>query len=249
MCGRFALATEPARVARFFHATMEAALVSAGRPPSWNVAPTDEVLGLRAESGDGTAPERQLGLYRWGLVPWWAEDPSTGNRLFNARAEAVFRTRAFREAAAERRLVVPADGFYEWHAEGGRRQPHYFTRGDGAPLAFAGVWETWRERGGAERHIRSCTVITTGAGPDMDGIHDRMPVVLGPDELSRWIDPEGPDPEELEFLLRPAPAGTLVHHRVDPRVGNVRQNDAALVNPVTGPPPGTTPSLFGDEAD
>jgi putative SOS response-associated peptidase YedK len=248
MCGRFALYTPPARIARYFGATL-AESVDGERAPSWNVAPTDPVLGVRdrparlpeqnpqdegvAEAGG--EPERVLMSLRWGLIPWWSKDAKSGSRLFNARGETVATRASFREAFRERRIIVPADGFYEWHkTKTGARQPHYFSRADGQPLAFAGLAERWRDKnaGPDAPVVRSCTVITATAGPDMAGIHDRMPVILDPATFDIWLDPANEDVEELRAFLRPPPAGTVVHHPVGPRIGNVRNNDPSLIESV-----------------
>jgi putative SOS response-associated peptidase YedK len=233
MCGRFALFTPPVRLARYFQATLGDD-VDPERPPSWNVAPTTQVLAVRAsrraEDGD---PARTLTVLRWGLIPSWAKDPSTGSRLFNARAESVANKASFRSAFESRRVIIPADGFYEWHKlKTGAKQPHFFTRTDSEPLALAGVAESWWDkRAESEPPIRSCTIITTSAGPDMDGIHDRMPVILDPDSFDRWLDPRNEDASKLTSLLRPAPRGTIVHRPVGPRVGSVRNDDPQLIEP------------------
>jgi putative SOS response-associated peptidase YedK len=238
MCGRFALFTPPARLARYFGASLEEG-TEADSHPSWNVAPTDPVLGVRARpprpgpAEGGGEPERVLMSFRWGLVPWWSKDATSGGRLFNARSETVATRASFRDAFRERRIIVPADGFYEWHTTGAGKQPHYFSRADGEPLAFAGLAERWRPKGAAADtpYLRSCTVITAPGGADMEGIHDRMPVILDPATFDLWLDPANEDTEELRALLRPPPAGTVVHHRVGARVGSVRNNDPALIEP------------------
>ena len=173
--------------------------------------------------------------FRWGLVPWWSKDAKSGSRLFNARSETVTTRASFREAFRERRIIVPADGFYEWRkTKTGAKQPHYFTRADGAPMAFAGLAERWRPKDAptGTPYLRSCTVITAPGGADMDGIHDRMPVILDPATFDLWLDPANEDSEELRALLRPPPAGTVVHHPVGPRIGNVRNNDPTLIESV-----------------
>jgi putative SOS response-associated peptidase YedK len=259
MCGRFALVTPPARLARYFQAVLDDRddRDEDEPPPSWNVAPTDTVEGVRVRrpkendtSSPALTPSRVLTPYRWGLIPSWAKDPTAGNRLFNARAETVATKASFRTAFAKHRILVPADGFYEWHKlEDGIRQPYYFTRTDGAPLAFAGLAEWWRDPAAPRDApgIRSCTIITTAAGHDMDGIHDRMPVILSPDTFDVWLDPDNDEIPELTSLLRSPPDGTLTHHPVSRRVGNVRNNDASLVAPVPEPD-APAPSLF-DSAD
>jgi putative SOS response-associated peptidase YedK len=233
MCGRFALYTEPARIARYFEATLAEGRDSE-HEPSWNVAPTDEVLGVRDRPDKaGGAPQRILMTFRWGLIPWWSKDAKSGSRLFNARSETVPTKASFREAFRERRIIVPADGFYEWHkTKTGARQPHFFTREDGAPMAFAGLAERWRDKNAPKDtpYIRSCTVITAPGGADMEGIHDRMPVILDPATFDLWLDPANEDTEELRALLRPPPKGTVVHHAVGPRVGNVNNNDPTLID-------------------
>jgi len=232
-------------MARYFGATL-ADGTDPERAPSWNVAPTDEVLGVRdrpvrpagetgAAPADAAMSERLLMTFRWGLVPWWSKDTKSGSRLFNARSETVATKASFREAFRERRIIVPADGFYEWHtAQTGRKEPHYFSRADGTPLAFAGLAERWRPKGAPKDtpYLRSCTVITAPGGADMAGIHDRMPVILDPATFDLWLDPANEDSEELRALLRPPPAGTVVHHPVGPLVGNVRNNEPALIEPV-----------------
>ena len=235
MCGRFALFTPPVRLARYFQATLGDD-VDPEQPPSWNVAPTTPVLAVRAHRPAAGRPlERTLTLLRWGLIPSWAKDPSTGSRLFNARAESVTNRPSFSSAFASRRVIIPADGFYEWHKlNSGAKQPHFFTRADGEPLAMAGVAESWWDKQAPDDvpPIRSCTIITTSAGPDMDGIHDRMPVILSPDAFDRWLDPEMEDTSELTSLLRPAPSGTIVHRPVGPRVGSFRNDDPQLIEPI-----------------
>jgi putative SOS response-associated peptidase YedK len=249
MCGRFALYTPPAKIARYFGATL-AEDTELAYEPSWNIAPTDQVLGIRdrppppgpAEAGGapprgqpGGQPERLLMSFRWGLVPWWSKDAKAGSRLINARSETVTTRASFREAFRERRIIVPADGFYEWRkTKTGAKQPHFFTRADGAPMAFAGVAERWRPKGSPKDtpYLRSCTVITAPGGADMDGIHDRMPVILDPATFDLWLDPANEDSEELRALLRPPPAGTVLHHPVGPRIGNVRNNDPTLIESV-----------------
>jgi putative SOS response-associated peptidase YedK len=144
-------------------------------------------------------------------------------------------TRAsFREAFRERRIIMPADGFFEWHRTGPRGSvPYYFTRTDGTPLALAGLAERWRPEGApsGSPFTYSCTVITAPGGEDMAGIHDRMPVVLDPSVFDIWLDPHNQDTEGLRSLLRPPPPGTVVHHAVSARVGNVANNDASLIEP------------------
>ena len=236
MCGRISLYSTPERLSRIFDAALDEE-VDRDLRPSFNVPPTRPILGVSAVH-DGAGLQRRLGRYRWGLVPSWAKDLSMGNRLFNARGETVATKPSFRAAFTARRLAVLADGFYEWEATpGSGRRPHYFERSDGEPLAFAGLWEQWwgpATAGRSEAPLLTCTIITTGAGPDLADIHDRMPVILERDTLDEWLDPDDKDRPELESLITASPAGTLVHHRVDPRVGNVRNDGPDLVEPMNG---------------
>jgi putative SOS response-associated peptidase YedK len=234
MCGRFALVTPPIRLARYFQADLGDGLEST-QPPSWNVAPTDQVLGIRARRQEGEDHlSRLLIPYRWGLIPSWAKDAKSGSRLFNARGETVATKASFRSAFKTHRIIVPADGFYEWHKQNsGSKQPHYFTRIDGAPLAFAGISEWWRDRSDPDAPpIYSCSIITTTASQDMDGIHDRMPVILDPNTFDAWLDPAIEDIGALTPLVHAAPPGTISHHAVSQRVGNVRNNDPELIESI-----------------
>jgi putative SOS response-associated peptidase YedK len=177
---------------------------------------------------------RVLDRYRWGLVPSWAKDPSIGNRLFNARAEGVAEKPSFRSAFARRPCVIPVDGFYEWdHRPGHNRQPHFFTRVDEEPLLFAGLYEYWRNPADPNPEpLVTCTIITTTPGVDMDEIHDRMPVVLQPNDVETWLNVAEHSPDERLLLLRPAPKGTLTHYGVASAVGSVKNDGPELTEPV-----------------
>jgi putative SOS response-associated peptidase YedK len=240
MCGRIALYSEPDFLARVFDAQLALDVGTEARP-SWNIGPMRSVLAVAEVPDREGAPDagahRELGRYRWGLVPSWAKDPTMGNRTFNARAETVASKPSFRAAFGARRLAVVADGFYEWKPGPGKtKQPYYFTRADGQPLALAGLWEQWwgapgpaGPADGERPALRTCTVITTDAGPDMGAIHHRMPVVLEPEVLAEWLDPANRDKPELESLLAPSPGGTLVHRAVGREVGNVRNDGPELI--------------------
>ena len=184
-----------------------------------------------------------MDAYRWGLVPSWAKDPSIGNRLFNARAEGIAEKPSFRSAFARRPCVIPVDGFYEWdHRPGGDRQPHFFTRVDEDPVLLAGLYEFWRNPADPDPEpIATCTVITTSPGVDMEEIHDRMPVVLGRDDVDTWLEVANHSPEERLLLLHPAPKGTLRHYGVGKAVGSVKNNGSELIKPAELAEP---PSLF-----
>jgi putative SOS response-associated peptidase YedK len=209
-------------------------------------------------AGTATAPARELRVVRWGLVPFWAKDPSIGSRLINARAETVASKPAFRRAFARRRCLLPADGYYEWQRPdgsasdkgGGAKQPYYIFRGDGGPLAFAGLYELWRDGAVPDDHERAwlwtATIITTSAPDELGTIHDRMPMVIAPDRFEEWLDPDDVDPADLMALLAPAAAAGLTSYPVSTAVNSVRNNGPELIervepgragrDPDSGPP-------------
>ena len=197
-------------------------------PPRYNVAPTQEVLAVREETG-----RREAALLKWGLVPHWADDPAVGGRLINARAESVARKPAFRDPFKSQRCLVPADGFYEWRRVGRAKDPFLFRMRDGKTFAFAGVWDRWvRKRG----RIDSCAVLTTAANEVVTPVHDRMPVILERDASDLWLDPKA-RPEDLHALLRPFPAERMEAVPVSPRVNKVDVDDAECERPLAQAPP------------
>jgi putative SOS response-associated peptidase YedK len=210
--------------------------------PRWNIAPTQDVAAVRMAEG-----RRQLALLRWGLVPPWADDPSIGARMINARAETVAGKPAFRDAFRKRRCLVPLDGFYEWRAEGRRKQGFAIRRRDRAPFALAGLWERWPgpKRGeppthSTDRSLETATVITTTANATLKPLHERMPVVLAPQDWELWLDPATPPPV-LEGLLKPAPDELLEFYPVGPRVNSVRNDDEACAAPLLDARPDEAP--------
>jgi putative SOS response-associated peptidase YedK len=195
MCGRFSLGVSTDDLVEEF-GIVEGSL---DWVPRYNIAPTQDVAAIVAgERGP------RIGLLRWGLVPHWAPDPAIGNRLINARAESVADKPSFREAFSARRCLILADGFYEWQRSGLARAkvPVYIRLPDGKPFAFAGLWERWRPRNGEP--LTTCTIITTEAAPSVRSIHDRMPVILPPDQRRQWIRQDTP-PATLLAMLRPYP--------------------------------------------
>lgn len=222
MCGRFTQRLSSAEVARMFDArdTVE----SPGE--RYNVAPAQQVAAVIVRD-----EERVLARLRWGMVPHWAEHPGIGSRMINARAETVASSPAFRHSFRARRCIVPADGFYEWHRSPDGRQPFYITSAGGAPLAFAGLWSTWRDPA-TGLALLSCSILTTTPNELMAPIHDRMPVILAPEAWDTWLDP-ATDPGELQALLRPSDADLLAY-RVALLVNSVRNQGPALVAPLGG---------------
>ncbi len=199
MCGRYTLTTPPELIADLFG--IEGVPTFA---PRWNVAPTQEAAVVRAAGPDA---KRRLDFLRWGLVPAWAEDPSIGNRMINARAETAAEKPSFKRSLQKQRCLVVADGFYEWRKEGKVKQPIWIHRSDSRPFAFAGLWASWRPKG-AQREdpaLETFTILTTTPNELMKPIHDRMPVILAPEDFGLWLDPGVGDPARLVPLLRPAP--------------------------------------------
>jgi putative SOS response-associated peptidase YedK len=224
MCGRIALYDDPDHLARLLDAGVDPTLLLDWQP-AWNVAPTDNILGV-SERHD----QRTLRSYRWGLVPSWAKDPAAIKGTFNARAESVATKPAFRTAFRKGRILVPVDAFYEWARLGPKeKQPYAFRRADGEPVVFAGLREWWRGEDGTE--LNTATIITTAAGPDMP-IHNRQPVVLEQRAWDHWLDPTVPSIDELEALLVPTVEGTLVRHPVGRAVGNVHNDGPQLIEAV-----------------
>jgi putative SOS response-associated peptidase YedK len=228
MCGRIALFTPPAHLARFLDAALAAGL-DLDAQPSWNLGPQRTLFGVSDHH-----EARVMDGYRWGLVPSWAKDPSIGNRLFNARAEGIAEKPSFRSAFARRPCVIPVDGFYEWDKRPGHdRQPHFFVRTNEEPVLLAGLYEFWRSPGEPDPEpLATCTVITTTPGADMDEIHDRMPVVLHREDVETWLDVAEHSAEERLLLLRPAPQGTLRHYGVGKAVGSVKNDGPELIESV-----------------
>ena len=226
MCGRIAIYSPPARMASFLDAALAPEVDPEGHP-SWNIGPTRRIAGVSAQEG-----KRLLDRYRWGLIPSWAKDISFGVKTFNARAETVAEKPSFRSAYKHRRLLVPIDGFYEWdRSVTPKPQPHFFARQDGNPLVLAGLFETWSDPANPDAPpLATATVITTSAGDDMDGIHDRMPVVLEQETFDLWLSDDESELDGVAGLLHAAKKGTLVHHAVDRAVGNVRNDGPELLD-------------------
>lgn len=202
---------------------MDPSFAAIGGPePNYNVAPRSSIPVLTLED-DEFAPE----WMQWWLVPHWSETSDIRYATFNARAEDAPKKPAFRTAFKRGRCVVPFSGFYEWHHEdGGSKTPFYIFRADGCPMYMAAISDTW---GTGDDRLDSCAILTTSANATMQAVHDRMPCVLEPDQISEWIDPDT-SVDAAHELLGAAPEGTLTMHRVHSRVGNVRNNDAGLID-------------------
>jgi putative SOS response-associated peptidase YedK len=229
VCGRFAQPRSPEELARLFRATAVSDLPG----DRFNVAPTDPVAAVVEHNA-----ERVVDTFRWGLVPFFAEGPKARSPLINARAETVETAPAFRTSFARRRCIVPADAFYEWRRHRNpnsgrieRSEPFAIRFRQDEPMAFAGIWAIWRDPETAQR-LYSLAIITGQPNELVATVHDRMPVVLHPDDWDAWLD-EAATPAELRQLLRPYPADALDMYPVSPAVNNVRSQGAELLLPLT----------------
>src|SRR6516225_6529849 len=250
MCGRYASARKRQDLLEEFR--IERDRVVDDLEPDYNVAPTKPVYavltrgergstaGTGAAGGQANDVARELRVLRWGLVPSWAKDPAIGSRMINARVETVDSKPSFRSAFTKRRCLLPADGFYEWikvEQDGKtRKQPYYIRRADDGELAFAGLYELWRDKSQPDDHPLAwlwTTVIITTTAPDEAGrIHDRMPMVIDPAQWGDWLDQANNDPSRVHPLLVPAAASGLVSYPVGIDVNYVRNNGPGLIKPL-----------------
>lgn len=202
MCGRYSL-TRPEDARDLLAPVLDDTALPAELGPRYNIAPT-QTLPIVANR-----TRRVVELARWGLVPSWVDDPSIGNRLINARGESLGEKPAFRDAFARRRCLVPADGFYEWQPAGKRKQPYFIHPAPRRAFAFAGLWDRWRETDGT--WLISFTIVTCAANPLIARLHDRMPVVVAPEDHERWLTREPLEPDVLADIIAPAdPTGWVV---------------------------------------
>lgn len=218
MCGRFAVTTPSDAMARLFAAAPDNDLP---KVPDYNVCPTNSVHVVTGGAG------RRLGAMRWGFIPHWYTSPTDGPLLINARAESLAKKPAFSAACRERRCLIPADGFYEWTKDkAGNRLPWYITRTDGAPIAFAGVWQDW---GQGEDRVSTCAIVTCAANQMMSKIHHRIPVMVAPDDWPLWLGEAG---HGAATLMQAPPDDALRVWRVDPRVNSNRAEGPELIEPI-----------------
>ena len=232
MCGRYVQASSPELLADRFG--VDEVRVE-DHQAQYNVAPRAEVPAVRRRQD-----RKILSTLRWGLVPSWAKDPKTGDRLINARAETVTDTPAYRKAFAKRRCLIPADGFYEWQRQPGtkRKQPMFVHLREGLPMAFAGLWEIWKDpkaKGEDEGWLRSCAIVTTDANARLAPIHDRMPVILPESAWDTWLDPDA-DSDTLRGLLVPVPDDAIAIYPVSRLVNRADNDGPELVQPIEPDP-------------
>ncbi|WP_027410007.1 SOS response-associated peptidase [Anoxybacteroides tepidamans] len=219
MCGRFSLTADVRQLQALFHFVLSEPI-----PPRFNIAPSQAVLTVVEENG-----ERIGKMMKWGLVPSWASDPKIGWKMINARAETVDEKASFRQALKRRRCLILADGFYEWKKIETKKIPYRFTLRNGEPFAFAGLWEKWDKQ---EKPLYTCTIITTAANELVGQIHDRMPVILPPDEQEAWLDPELEDTDYVKSLLRPYSASEMNMYEVSTIVNSPKNDVSACIEPL-----------------
>lgn len=220
MCGRFAFYSPAEATAALFGASGTVDL-----KPRYNIAPTQFIAAIRRDAENAN----ELTTFRWGLVPFWAKDPSIGNRMINARAETIAEKPSFRNAYRKRRCLILADGFYEWHTEGGVKIPYFISLASGEPSAFAGLWENWQSKE-TDESLQTTTIVTTAANDYLSRLHHRMPVVLEPGNAARWLD------GDMQLLDEMSAAGPDFRAwPVDRKVNNARNESPDLTDPAGDP--------------
>jgi putative SOS response-associated peptidase YedK len=195
--------------------------------PRYNIAPGQEIAVVRYPAASAV---REIVMLRWGLVPSWAKDPSIGFKMINARAETISVKPAFREAIRRRRCLIPTTGFYEWRREGRTRTPFCFVMLDGGVFALAGIWERWLDPAG--QVLETASILTTAPNAVMEGLHDRMPVILPPSSYDLWLDPAAPFSPVVSALLQPFDASQMQRRQVSSRVNFVKYDDPACAESI-----------------
>jgi len=233
MCGRFTLTTPSDELAAAFPEYV----LPKNAEPRYNVAPGQHILVVP------NLEDRRAVMYRWGLIPSWAKDPSIGHRMINARAETLAAKPSFRLPFKRRRCLILSDGFFEWKKEGTRRAPYYVRLKQSPPFAMAGLWERWKPPSGDD--VLSCAIITTEANPLVRKIHDRMPVILHPEDYNLWLSSEPQVPyESLQKLLVPFPASEMEAYPVTVLVNSPSNDTPDCIVPVAGTNLNKEGSLF-----
>jgi len=225
MCGRFTSLFSPEVLNSTFGVQAPSDI-----SPRYNIAPTQQVWIIRGSATGG----RHLSSARWGLVPHWAKDLSIGNRMINARCETVHEKPAFRQSIHTRRCIIPASGFFEWTTTPTGKIPHYVTMRDASPLAFAGIWESWKTS--EDENIETCAILTTTANCLMAPIHDRMPVILHQTEFELWLERSVNNPLELQRLYQPYPAKLLQEWEVSTVVNSPTHETPETIVPIQAQP-------------
>ncbi len=219
MCGRFTRSQTIDEIAEAFFAD----IVEADLAPSYNVAPTQNIVTIAGNS------VKRLSAMRWGLIPSWAKDDSIASKLINARAETVAEKPSFREAFKKRRCLIIADGFYEWKKAGTEKIPHYIRLKSQEPFAFAGLFDHWEAPEG--KMLTTCTIITTEANELMSNLHERMPVILPRERYELWLDASVKDAQALKSMLEPFSADLMEAYPVSRLVNSPSNNSPKCIEP------------------
>lgn len=226
MCGRYRLTAKERYIRDHFGLDEDV-----DWSPRWNIAPTQYAPTVRQEPRE---PRRTWVIARWGLVPSWTKDASIGFRTTNAMSETAADKPAFRDAMRRGRCLIPADGFYEWKRLGPKeKQPHNFGMADDGLFAFAGLWERWRDESNGQM-LETFTILTTAPNSLVSDIHNRMPVILRPEDYDRWLDPRVTNPARINGLLKPFDAALMRLYPVSSRVNHVEYDDAECAREVLG---------------
>lgn len=225
MCGRYFLHSSADKLSALF-GEMPMPVLEA----RYNIAPTQPVPVVRQDR----AGRREMVLVRWGLVPAWSKGPDSRFGMINARLETVAQKPAYRSAFRYKRCLIPADGFYEWRAAGRFKQPYVLRPSDGSPMALAGLWEHWQDADGNE--LESCTILVREANAQVKSVHERMPVIMGPDSFGLWLDIHAQKPQPLETLLAVQQAPDLEIYPVSRAVNSPREDSSGLLEPIVDEP-------------
>lgn len=220
MCGRYTLTASPEALRALLRYDERPNF-----PPRYNVAPTQPIAIVRIVEG-----RRQFALARWGFLPSWVKDPKTFSLLINARGETVRDKPAYQAAMKRRRCLIPADGFYEWQAGGEGKRPFYVRARSGAPLAFAGLWETWTGPNGEE--VDTAVIVTTRANKTLGDIHERMPVIVPPEAFDLWLNATDADATAAAALMVPAPENLLEAYAIPTTVNRTANDHPKLIEPL-----------------
>ena len=231
MCGRYAITSAPEAIRALFRYLEEPDF-----PPRYNVAPTQPVPIVRIDAG-----ARHFALVRWDLIPSWVKDPRNFTLLINARGETINAKLAFRNAMQRRRCLFPADGFYEWRADGARKRPYFIRPRSGGPIAFAGLWDTWSGPNGEE--VETACIVTTTANRVLAPIHDRMPAVIAPEAFDLWLDSARVNAATAAALIMPAPDNLFETYEISTAVNRTANDSAALIEPLGSLAAATAPAM------
>jgi putative SOS response-associated peptidase YedK len=224
MCGRFTITVTMEEVEKLCEAEFEKQEDELMLfPPNYNASPGQKLPVITNE-----APNKIVN-YRWGLIPFWAKDPTIGYKLINARSESILEKPSFKNAFKKRRCLIPADGYYEWDKKGKEKKPYRITLKNGELFSFAGIWETWTDK--SKNQIRTFSIITTEANELTKKLHDRMPCILNLEQKSDWLDIDLPE-EVASEMLKQYPSSKMKMYEVSPKVNSPKNNTPDLVKPV-----------------